>query len=326
MSGRISISPLQATAMRSERPDIQGSRMNTTKSTFGLILLACLCASTLQGCKAENPNDLPVSHYLKDDEDCTRASAAAILKAGLPYPNYGTVDEPRAASGVLPKRRIKTVDLWLGDVRFVIPAEVATTNPGYAEHHPRRFQRLGGALPNFYPPGPAAQVVDGMGPMVDVQFKCSMDPKYAATWGKGYRSNEEGIAAVKARYEEELRKDPRFPGTVTVNRREDIGMIEVLLDRYREANGQHWWEASYWPIDRELKGPSGAVSGIKCQIRHDPEQRRYGRRGWPCTASMSLTPNATAQIDIYVSHIQHMPAIYEQVKQLLLNAKQPTGE
>lgn len=312
----------------------QGSVVQRTQVREGLeawqvpaLFVACCGVLVFQGCKQESENDRSVSYYLKDSEDCTRASAAAILKAGLPYPNYGTVEVPdHPASGVIAKRRIKTVDMWLGDVRFVIPAEVAATNPGYAEHHPRRFQRLGGALPNFYPRGPAAPVIDGMGPMVDVQFKCSMDPKYAASWGKGYRSNEEGIAAVKAQYEKELQIAPQYSGIVSVNRREDIGMIEVLLDRQHEANGQHWWEATYWPIDGELRGPDGAVSSIKCQIRHDPEQRRYGHRGWPCTAGMRLTPNAATYIDIYVSHIQQMPAVFEQVKRLLINAKQPARD
>jgi hypothetical protein len=290
------------------------------------LLVGTLAVVSLQGCRPQNENEYAVSHWLKDGEDCTRAAAAAIIKSGLPYPNYGAVDEPGAASGTLPQRRIKTVDMWLGDTRFVIPAEVAATNPGYAERHPRRFQRLQGSLPNFYPKGPAAPVIDGMGPMVDVRFKCSMDPKYAETWGKGYRSNEEGIAAVRAQYEEQLRSDTRFPGTVTVNRREDLGMIEVLLDRHKEANEQHWWEASYWPISGELKGPDGSVSRIGCQMRNDPVRHLYGNRGWPCTASIRVTPNSVATVEIYVAHVTQMPAIFEQVKQLLLNAQQPKGE
>ena len=77
-----------------------------------------------------------------------------------------------------------------------------------------------------------------MGSMVDVRFQCSMDPKYAETWSKGYQSNEDGIAKVKAQYEEQCRVLPECPGEVTVNRRDDIGMIEVLYDRGRKG---------YWP-------------------------------------------------------------------------------
>lgn len=292
-----------------------------------ILCASILCAVLVAACgKPENPNDYPVSHWLNDGEDCVRASAAAIIKAGLPFPNFGTEQVPGAASGVPPQRRIKTVDMWLGPTRFVIPAKVAYSYGAYPEHHPRRYEGLRGSLPNFYPPGPPAEEIDGMGSMVDVSFKCSMGEKYAASWGKGYQSNAEGIEKVKAQYEKQLRDLPQYPGDVTVNRRDDIGMIEVLMDRRTEANGQRSWEASYWPIGRELKGPDGSVSGIACQTRHDPAEHRYGGRGWRCKSGMSLTPNATAHIEIYVAHIQQMSVVFDQVKQLLVNAQQPSRE
>lgn len=291
-------------------------------------MVAGLVAAALLGCgKPENPDDYPVSHWLKDGEDCTRAAAAAIMKSGLPFPNFGTEELPGSASGVQPpKRRITTVDMWLGPTRLVIPAKVAYSNGVYPQHHPRRYEGLRGSLPSFYPPGPPGTEIDGMGSMIDVNFKCSMDEKYAASWGKGYQSNAEGIEKVKAQYEKQLQELPQYPGDVTVNRREDIGMIEVLMDRRTEANGQRSWEASYWPINGELKGLAGSVSGIKCQTRHDAAEHRYGKVGWRCTSSMEVTANATAEIQIYVSHIQQMPAIFEQVKQLLIDAQQTPRE
>ena len=291
-------------------------------------MVAGLVAAALLGCgKPENPDDYPVSHWLKDGEDCTRAAAAAIMKSGLPFPNFGTEELPGSASGVQPpKRRITTVDMWLGPTRLVIPAKVAYSNGAYPQHHPRRYEGLRGSLPSFYPPGPPGAEIDGMGSMVDVNFKCWMDEKYAALWGKGYQSNAEGIEKVKAQYEKQLQELPQYPGDVSVNRREDIGMIEVLMDRRIEANGQRSWEASYWPISGELKGLAGSVSGIKCQTRHDAAEHRYGKVGWRCTSSMEVTANATAEIQIYVSQIQQMPAIFEQVKQLLVNAQQSSRE
>ena len=291
-------------------------------------MVAGLVAAALLGCgKPENPDDYPVSHWLKDGEDCTRAAAAAIMKSGLPFPNFGTEELPGSASGVQPpKRRITTVDMWLGPTRLVIPAKVAYSNGAYPQHHPRRYEGLRGSLPSFYPPGPPGAEIDGMGSMVDVNFKCWMDEKYAALWGKGYQSNAEGIEKVKAQYEKQLQELPQYPGDVTVSRREDIGMIEVLMDRRIEANGQRSWEASYWPISGELKGLAGSVSGIKCQTRHDAAEHRYGKVGWRCTSSMEVTANATAEIQIYVSQIQQMPAIFEQVKQLLVIAQQSSRE
>lgn len=285
-----------------------------------------LCASLVVGCgKPKNPSDYPVSHWLEDGEECTRTAAAAILKSGLPFPNYGTEDDPATAGSAKPQKRATTVDMWVGPTRFVVPAKVAVSNGFFPEHHPRHFEGMSGSLPNFYPPGPSGPVVDGMGPMVDVRFHCSMSARYVASWGKGYQSNEDGIAKVKAQYEARLHRS-EFPGEVSVNRRDDLGMTEVLLDHGSNTPGRRTWEASYWPIDRELKGPDGSVSAIGCKIRHDPVEKRYGKVGWRCTSGLRITPYASATIDVYVSQIQHMPAVFDQVKDLLKNARQPSGE
>jgi hypothetical protein len=99
-----------------------------TARSIQALLLACAIAglASLSGCgKPDNPNDYPVSHWLTDGEDCTRAAPAAIIKSGLPSPNFQMEETPNAASGVPPEQRIKTVDTWLEPTRLVIPAQVA---------------------------------------------------------------------------------------------------------------------------------------------------------------------------------------------------------
>lgn len=60
----------------------------------------------------------------------------------------------------------------------------------------------------------------------------------------------------------------------------DLGMTEVLLDRGSEAHNQRYWEATYFPLRRELKDTEGGVSPITCRIRHDlPHAKRYGGVG-----------------------------------------------
>jgi hypothetical protein len=253
-----------------------------------------------------------------DTWPCTHATAQAILKSGLPYPRF-TYEEVQKPNGSKEQHR-KTVDVWVGSTRYVLPAQLVVDNSMYWTNHPARFWKLEGSLPNFYPPGPRGPVIDGMGSMVQVTIQCSVDPAYIASWGKGYKSNQDGIQKVKEKYEEDLRIDSRYPGTVTVSVRDDLGMTEVLLDRKQEADGRRWWEASYWPLKGDLRSPDGAVSGIRCAIRHDPE-KRYGKMGWRCSSSIALTPEATATIEIYVSQIANMPAIYEQVKRLFADAR-----
>jgi hypothetical protein len=100
------------------------------------VIAATFCAA-LAACKPINPNDLPVSHWADPKtigadgfgyaDGCSVASAQAIVKSGLPYPNYGTKDEWDAYSKTMQKR-ITTVDFWLGGVRFVFPAEIASSD------------------------------------------------------------------------------------------------------------------------------------------------------------------------------------------------------
>ena len=295
-----------------------------------MLLLACLaCLLTLSACdKPVNVNDLPVSYWadpksIKEDsfghaDACSLASAQAIVKAGLPFPNYGTKDE-LAADGKTINQRIKTVDVWLGGLRFVFPAELVSSG-GYPAHNPNRFNGLHGTLPHFYPKGPHAPVKDGMGAMVDVKFVCSMEPSYVNY--KGYQSNEEGIQKVIAMYEKDIKIDPSMPGKISTIRRDDLGMTEVLLDRTEDAGRKGFWQASYWPLNRELKDAAGAVSSINCRTRNDPNpQRRYGGVGHTCSAGITMTPNAYASVTIYVSHLDQMPSIFDQVQQVIINAK-----
>ncbi len=292
-------------------------------------LTACL---VLSGCDEPiNRNDLLVSHWADPKtigadgfgyaDSCSVASAQAIVKSGLPFPNYGTKEEV-SADGKTINKRITTVDFWLGGVRFVFPAEIASSG-SYPAHNPNRYNGLQGTLPHFYPKGNPAPVKDGMGAMVDVKFVCSMDPKFAAS--RGYQSNADGMQKVKAAYEVRARNKD-YPGSVTVSARQDLGMTEMLLDFAAEAHGQRGWEATYWPLKRELKDMQGDVSSIACQIRNDPEQqKRYGNRGWRCTSSMRITPYVYATIAIYVSHLEQMPSIYDQVQQVIINARKAGG-
>jgi hypothetical protein len=275
-------------------------------------------------CKEQvNPNDLPVSywatakpHEVSGSSDCSVASAKAIIKSGLPYPNYGTVDEIDK-DGVTIKKRIKTVDVWIGETRFVFPAELIKSG-GYPANNPSNMTGMSGTLPHFYPKGEMAPNIDGMGAMVDVSFHCSMEPKSNATWGT-LKSTEEQIQAVKKRYEERA-KSVDLPGTVTVSTREDLGMTEVLLEQGKRPKG--FWEAAYFPLHTELRGFDGGVSAIGCRTRHVPSPTNsYGGAGIRCSSGMHVTPQASVSIDIYVSHIQEMPNIFEQVKQVVINAK-----
>jgi hypothetical protein len=169
-----------------------------------------------------------------------------------------------------------------------------------------------------------------MSAMVDVQISCSMEPSFVDLWGKGPRTNEAGVQAAKSAYDENAAKfgsTRQRPPRTSIGRRDDIGMVEVLYERGGTyTDGQPMWEATYFPLTGELKRPDGTVAGIACSTRHDGTLARYGSRGWRCSSAMHVTPNIFANVEIYVAHVQHMPTVFEQVKQLLMTAKQPSGE
>lgn len=297
-----------------------------------VIVSVCLM---LIACKPRpSPNDLPVSYWadpksigadgLGYADECSVISAQAILKSGLMFPNFGVRNEIDK-DGVTVRKRIKTVDYWIGGQRFVFPAELAVSG-NYPLHNPHRYKALAGTLPNFYPKGPSAPLRDGMAPMVDVQFICSTEKNFTDKWGEGFQSNESGISAAVARYEASSKSAAptnRTRQEITVASRDDLQMTEVLYDRGGiYSDGQPMWEASYWPMRRELRDGSGGVNGISCQSRNDPEKtKRYGGRAWRCTSVMSITPYVAATIGIYVSHLEHMPTVYDQVQNVINNAK-----
>lgn len=288
----------------------------------GLVLLGLCAHLIVAGCqKQEDPNNKPVDFWADpqnklDSDPCTHATAQAIVKSGLPYPRFAMTDF-KSADGKS-NRRVPTVDVWVGDTRFTLPAELVKDSGAYAKNHPKRFWGLSGSLPNFHPKGEPGPAIDGMGSMVDVTIQCSVDRQYVASWGSGYRTTSEGIAKTKERYEESLNIAPNRPGSIFVTVREDLGMTEVLLDRYEEANNRRFWEATYWPLEGELKSPDGSISGIGCKTRHDPE-KRYGNVGWRCSSAYRVTPQANMIVEVYVSQIRYLPGVYRQIHTLLLS-------
>lgn len=300
--------------------------MNILKTARTSWMLLVVVVVFFGGCqKPENSNDWPVSHWLNDNDACVRSSVGEILKSGLSYPHFSTSDDFQKNG--LSDAPVKTVDVWVGQTRFVIPSQIVVSNGSYPEHHPRRYYGLHGTLPNFYPMGDSAGIKDGMTAMVEVIFGCSMKTR---VWGNGPRSSSDGLKWAKARYEEDARKYGsirQFPPKISINQRIDLGMVEVLYERggtYKD--GRPMWEATYWPLDSDMIGPDGSVSGISCTTRHDGDLARYSGQGWRCSSSMALTATSGATIQIYVSHIRQMPAVFNQIKNLLLIAQQSSKE
>jgi len=282
------------------------------------LLCLLIIITTLSGCERENLNDKPLSYWIDYHDSCVSGMAKAISESGLPYPYKTVVNEKTGKE----EQRAYAKDLWLGAERYVIPIEYASTRDAYSKSHPYRHMALsGGSLPNYYPAGPRAGVKDGMASRVDVRFQCSMDESYEKS--VGYRSNEEGIRDYTKRMQEradgmnKVRKSTAAHVSVSV--RDDLAMTEVL---YEKGITDSSWMAGYLPLDNKMISFDGSVSSIDCDKRHDPVERRYGNRGWRCASALRVNKNVSAIIEIYVSHLPAMPAIHQQVKQLLMDSKQ----
>src|SRR4030095_10382160 len=98
---RASTTPARASGIASRRQEAHRQPARPRHSIFWMALFSVVVAAALAGCKKPvNENDLPVSHWADPETigtvyggSCSVASAQAILKAGLPFPNYGTRDE-----------------------------------------------------------------------------------------------------------------------------------------------------------------------------------------------------------------------------------------
>lgn len=290
-----------------------------------------------------NENDLPVSHWLKDDDPCVRASAAAIIKSGRPYPNRPSAKlsdltaEQREKYGIRPDEQPSasgeirtTVDMWIGGTLFVVPGG-NSNQMGYPERHPSRFHGLNGRVPDFYPRKAKSERLpmrQGQGPGAKVTFDCSMSPDYAKTWGVGgYRSRDEAIQGMVQQFETRLAqpsyKDQRGK-QVTVTRRDDLGMFEIVMDAGVDAQGKRPWldEAAYVPIEEELRSVAGSMSAIHCDQRYDPTLPQYGSVLARCTSSVRVTPNISADIRLPLAFMPYMPTVHQQVVALLQQAQQ----
>lgn len=306
--------------------DIFVLRMTGLISNLVPVTLYILIATFLVACERENLNDQPVSYWINNQDSCVSGMAQAIVDSGEPYPNFIYESRLNPKTGK-EEKKLKTFDLWLGTERYRIPAEYIYYRGGYAKNHPYRYMGLSGSLPNFYPKGKRAGVKDGMGSMVNVRFQCSMEKSYENTWETGARTNRDGITGYTNRMQKRTDQwNKQFEisaAQVSVSIRDDLQMTEVLwdTDSIEKKGGPYRWEAAYWPLDKEMTAFDNSVSGIGCKIRHDPIEKRYGKIGWVCNSSLRVNKNVSAQIEIYVSHIEAMPAIYQQVKQLLMDSK-----
>jgi len=172
-------------------------------------------------------------------------------------------------------------------------------------------------------------VKDGMAAMVDVKFRCSMDKRYTENWHRQVKNRLEMLSTARQRLQKEADRQNNHESstttaTVSVSIRDDLNMTEVLLDRgYPDDQNPKAWKAYYLPLEGEMHSFNGRRSGISCKARHDPIERRYGKSGWRCSSGILINQHASASIDIYVPHIEAMPDLYRQVKQLIIDSKKP---
>lgn len=307
-------------------------------------------------------NSYPVSHWLNDADPCVRKTAAAIIKSGLPYPNIvrkdpSTVTERDKRLG----NDIISYDAWVGDVRLVIPAKYAAVSDTPVSH-PGRVSHMDGSMPNFYPKGPQGPEIKGMGSDVEAGWGCLMTEADFVNQFKGPEkdwhwaySTEQGIAIDKANFEKEAAEsrardlntklheehiafeqkerqakarqhweyDLLHPRKVSINRRDDLGMTEVLLyqDITAEASKEgvardtiHVTRASYWPY-KELKSPDGYVTNFSCENAHFAEDWHVYGSAYYCKGYAHLNANISIGYRFKVTQLVHAISMHEQFKQ-----------
>jgi predicted small lipoprotein YifL len=316
-------------------------------------------------------NTYPVSHWLNDPDPCVRKTAAAIIKSGLPYPNIvrkdpATVTERDKRLG----NDVISYDAWVGDVRLVIPAKYAAVS-ALPVNHPKRVTGIIGNMPDFYPAGPPGPLLKRQGSFFGAGLTCSPtldEPKeveqypYYTAYPLPY-STEQGIATDKANFEKEAARLRAFdmntkfheesiastqkafqaqarenweyhkshPPKVTINRRDDLGMTEILLERggeghyhkgtasFDEGISKAIERASYWPY-KELKSADGYITNFACEDAHYAQDNYvYMTPFFHCRGRAHWSKDINLHFGFDVAYLAHAIPAYKQANQALMD-------
>ncbi len=267
-------------------------------------LLLILSALTLTACeKPIHPNDLPVSHWLKDEDACIRKTAESIIASGRPWPNE--VREIREDK----QDHLVQYDLWIANQLYVMPGEPSflTRNGFDATHHPWKYTAVSGNLENVLGI-PQQKFKDWkVGGTLYGNIYCSWgEPTTRSVVARGYHATTR--AGLIQKVTDELKTQPDVL-KVEVNERDDIKMAEINI-----TTAQKSYTSTYVPLDMKQVLPDGRIAYklISCSQKYDPDADLSV--GSSCRAWIALgSNNIEMDFMVYQQYLPFLPALHDHI-------------
>lgn len=271
-----------------------------------LVLVAALALCACE--KRVHPNDLPVSHWLKDEDACIRKTAESIIASGRPWPNE--VWE----ADVNGQQYLAQFDLWIGDQLYVMPGGFGRTfltrNGFDATHNPWKYTSVSGNLESVLDI-PQQKFKVGGTLYGNVVCEWGRSPSRSIDMRRDHAPTRAGLIQLIV---DKLRARPDVL-KVEVIERDDIKMAEINV-----TTSQKTYTHAYVPRDMKQVLPDGRIAykSIDCSQKYDPNADLTGTCGGWITLGSN---NIYIHFDVYQQYLPFLPALHDHILNTFLTSR-----
>jgi hypothetical protein len=281
----------------------------------GLMLCMGLAVcAVLAGCeKPVHPNDLPVSHWLKDQNACIRKTAQSIIQSGRPWPNE-VIDERPNQFGQFPLVRY---DLWVADQLYELPGkgQFLRRNGFDSRHAPWKYTSVSGNLEDVLGI-PQQRFKDyKVGGTLFGNLICQIDGP-SSNWIENRAHHAPTREALIQKIVAQIKAKPDFV-SVQVKERDDIKMAEINVTTTSKS-----YVSGYVPRDMKqiLYDGTTAYKAIGCrEDGYDPDADLF--MSGNCHVWLTLAPGIYIQFWVYQHYLPFLPALHDHMLRTLESSR-----
>lgn len=278
-----------------------------------LFMGLAVCA-VLAGCeKPVHPNDLPVSHWLNDQDTCIRKTAQSIIQSGRPWPNE-VIDERPNQFGKYPLIRY---DLWVADQLYELPVkgQFLKRNGFDARHSPWKYTSVSGNIGDVLGI-PQQRFKDyKVGGTLLGNLVCQID-RDPSDWVENRAMHAPTREGLIQKVVAEIKIKPDFV-SVQVVERDDIKMAE-----FRVTTTTKSYVTGYVPqnLQQVLYDGTTAFKLIGCSEGGYDPNRELSKSG-NCYTWLTLSPGIYIQFGVNQQSLPFLPALHDHMLHTLESSR-----
>lgn len=278
-----------------------------------LFMGLAVCA-VLAGCeKPVHPNDLPVSHWLNDQDACIRKTAQSIIQSGRPWPNE-VIDKRPNQLGQYPLIRY---DVWVADQLYELPGkgQFLRRNGFDRRHSPWKYTSVSGNLEDVLGI-PQQKFKDyKVGGTLFGNLICQIDGP-PSNWIENRADHAPTREALIQKIVAKIKAKPDFV-SVQVKERDDIKMAEINVTTTSKT-----YVSGY--VSRDMKqvlyDGTTAHKAIGCrEDGYDPDADLL--MSGNCHAWLTLAPGIYMQFWVYQQYLPFLPALHDHMLHTLESSR-----